>query len=392
MQDLRVDVSDTDKAQTSSAVGSSWLGLNAWLRRLRTLSLVMLPTVTCILYFSLMASDRYVSEAQFLIRTAGRPMSTGSWGALLQMTGLARAGDEAYSVQSFVNSREAVVQLSQKLPLAEIYSRPGADFLTRYPNIVYGSTIDEMHRYLGWMIRSSHSSTTGLTTLSVQAFRPEDAKAILDTLLRLGEERVNQMNARIREDAVRASTREVQEFEQKLINSQVALTQFRNAELLIDPAASAIMTSDLIGRLSDEATRIEAQSRETSMTAPNSPAFGALKSRLAALEDQIRKERTKIADPTGGLASRLAQYERLALDREFAKTALAAAVKGLEQAQTEARRQQLYVQMVVNPSLPEYPMMPQKLRMTWTVFALNMIGLLVGWLLYSGISQHRAGH
>jgi len=351
---------------------------------------VMLPTILAVIYYGGLASNRYVAEAQLVVRTAAKPVTMGGWGALLQMTGLSRSSDDVYAVQSFIGSRDAVVALVDRVKIREIYNRDEADAFSRFPSVIWGSTLDQFHRYLGWMIHTNYSNVTGILTLKVQAFRPEDAKLIADALFALAEETVNRMNRRIREDAVRVSLEEVGKFERRLIDAQVAITRFRNAELMIDAASSSIIVTELVARLSAELARTEAQIREAAAAASGNPALQGLRRRADALQSQIQQERMKIADESGGLAQKLAAYERLVLEREFAKTGLSSAAKELELARTEGRRQQLYLEYVVAPSVPDYPMEPDRMRMIWTVLSLNLVALLVGWLFYAGVRQHSA--
>lgn len=360
------------------------------LGRLLRLSLWFLPTILAAIYFGAVAADRYVSEAQFVVRTASKPVGAGLLGSFLQMSGLGRANDDAFAVEGFIESRDAVQRLLEQLPLTEIYADPNADFIARYPSLFYGSSIEELHRYISRMIHTSYSSTSGITTLRVEAFQPTHAKDIADALLRFSEQVVNKMNERIQTDAVKTSLELVKDFEQRLIGTQIAITRFRNAELMIDPVSSSIIVTEVVGRLTADRAAVETQINELVTSAPNNPSLPGLRRRVVALEDAIRNEREKISDQGGGLAHKLADYERLVLEREFAKTGLTSAVKGLEQARTEARRQQLYIEHVVRPHLPDEAMQPLRLTNIWTVASLNVVGLLLGWLFYSGIREHGA--
>jgi capsular polysaccharide transport system permease protein len=350
--------------------------------------LALLPTILAILYFCLVASDRYVSEAKFVVRTAAKPQGLAGLGTFLQMTGLTRSQDDVFSVQDFMTSRDAIQQLEKKLSVTSMYGRREGDFLARYPSIFYGSTLEQFHKYFQWLLTVSFSSATGITTLRVQAFRPEDARTVAVSLLDLGEQMVNRMNERIQNDAVRVAADEVSRNEQRLITAQVAITNYRNRELMIDPARSSVILSELTARLDSDLTQTKTELTEMMAASPNGPQIGVLQRRIAALEAQIPQERTRISDPSTGLANKLAEYEKLVLDREFAKQALTAASSALDAARAEARRQQLYLERVVEPSEPDYPTMPQRLRMIATSFGLNVLGLLVGWLIFSGVKEH----
>jgi len=387
-----------DRATPSSPLSALWQAAAQIPRLVRTapggdwrhvsIFLAFLPTILAVVYFELVASDRYVSEAKFVVRTAAKPSGLSGLGVFLQMTGLSRSEDDVFSVQDFMTSRDAIRQLAKKLPVTEYYGRPEGDFVARYPSLFYGATIEQFHKYFQWMLNVTFSSTTGITTLRVEAFRPEDAQAIALGLLELGEETVNRMNQRVQNDAVRLAAEEVGRNERRLIAAQVAITDFRNKELMIDPARSSVIVTELTARLDGELTQTRAQLTEVMAGSPSSPQIGVLQRRGAALETQIFKERTRISDPATGLANKLADYERLVLEREFAKQALAAASTSLDTARAEARRQQLYLERVVEPNKSDYAMMPERLRMIASTFGLNVLGLLLLWLIFAGVREH----
>ncbi|MEQ1713294.1 MAG: capsule biosynthesis protein, partial [Hyphomicrobium sp.] len=105
------------------------------------------------------------------------------------------------------------------------------------------------------------------------------------------------------------------------------------------------------------------------------------------------QERPRIASADqSGLANKLAIYERLVLNREFAKQALSTSVKSFETAQLEARRKQLYLERVVEPIVTDHAIAPQRLRHVAAAFGINVIGLLVLWLIYGGIREHGVTH
>jgi capsular polysaccharide transport system permease protein len=57
---------------------------------------VILPTALAVVYFGLIASDVYISESRFVVRSPQRAAQTGI-GALLQGTGFSRSQDDTYS-------------------------------------------------------------------------------------------------------------------------------------------------------------------------------------------------------------------------------------------------------------------------------------------------------
>jgi capsular polysaccharide transport system permease protein len=346
------------------------------------------PTIAAIIYFGFFATERYVSEAQFLVRTASRPASVGGLSTILQMSGLGSAQEEVFAVQSFISSRNAIDQLQKRIPAREMYGVPEADMLARYPSFVYGPSQEEFQRYLSWMIRTVHNSNTGITTLRVQAFKPEDAHRIAVQLLELSEIMINELNERIQRDSVRMAEAEAKRQEERLIAAQQAITRFRNAELMIDPAGSSIVITELIGRLSGELSKTEAQIREVSSASGTNPQLQSLHGRAEALRGQIARERTRISSDSEGLADKLAIYERFVLDREFAKQSLDTAVRAFEAAQVDARRQQLYLERIVEPLAPDRAMAPERLHMIISTVGLNFVIGAALWLAFSGWREH----
>lgn len=350
---------------------------------------LLAPTILAVIYYGLLANDRYETEVQIIVRTASKPIVSGGFASILQITGISRSSDEAYSVQTYLSSRDMVRQLSARIGVREIFGKASAlDVFARYPSLIYGASMEDLHGYLSWMITAKHFTATGITTLYVQAFAPEDALRLAQELLDLAERHVNAINQRIFDDGVRVAADELKHNEQRLLDAQTSLTKFRNSELMLDAASSSLIVTELIAKLSMEQTKVQAQIRETALGAAGNPMLASLNQRSTAIEEQITNERRKIAR-SDGLARKLAVYERLALEHEFAKNALSLSVTGLERARAEARRQQLYLVRVVEPVMADHPTMPERLRMIATILALNLIVALVAWLFWAGIKEHK---
>ena len=120
----------------------------------------------------------------------------------------------------------------------------------------------------------NYNSTTGITTLTVQAFRPNDANAIASTLLDLAESKVNELNQRIRSDAIRVADDEVHRSEARLSDAMVKVTAFRNRELMLDPEKNSVLLAQLIGQLGTDLAQTKSRASEKESTSPNAPACG----------------------------------------------------------------------------------------------------------------------
>jgi len=81
---------------------------------------VVVPTALAIAYYGFIASDVFVSESRFVVRSQQQQPSMGVLGSLITGAGMAAAKDDAYTVQDFILSRDALRQL--EMPLHDAYA------------------------------------------------------------------------------------------------------------------------------------------------------------------------------------------------------------------------------------------------------------------------------
>ena len=351
-------------------------------------AVVLLPTLLAGVYFGLLATDRYVSEARFVIRAPKPTSILGGLDALLQIAGLSHTQDDAYAVRDFLTSRDAVRELATRVDLPAIYRHMGTDPLVRYPSLLWHATDEGFYRYFQTRLSVIVNNTTGLTTMRVEAFRPDDAAMVAKAMLGLGEDLINKLNTRMQEDALRVATTEVARAEQRRVDSQLALTDFRTRELILDPGKTSAIIVTLIGQLSAQLAETRTQIAETEATSRNSPQLGNLRERANALQQQIVIERGRVANSSDGLAEKIAEYERLVLQQEFSIRALAQAVAAMEIARVDARRQQMFLERVVEPAVADEATMPRRWQSVLIVCGFNVIGGGVLWLLLAGLREH----
>jgi len=358
-----------------------------WRRRFYLL-LVVLPTLLTATYLYLFAAGQYVSEARFLVR--GRQESNGAATALGQMIGAAgfkQSGEESLAVRDYLQSHDALHALQRNIDLTGLYRRPEADILSQL--WIADPPAEFLEFYHLSMNTVENDSTSGITTLRSRAFRPEDAKLIADEQLRLAEAFVNQLSARAREETLRVANEELKRAEQRVLASQVALTEWRQREQAVDPTRSAAIGLEGLGSLESALTaaRAELQEKSAFMRPDNSHILN-LKNRISSLQSEIAAQRQRMTQGSAALPGQLASYERLQLEREFADKQLASATASLETARLDAQRQQLFLSRVVEPNLAEYPLYPRAWRIVLSVFVVLSALYGIGWMLVAGIREH----
>ena len=382
--DRTVAVGGRTRPRASGLFGQLFRSLNIWLW-----AIVGLPTLVAGVYYFAIASDLYLSEAKFIVRSP-KQVQTSTLGALLQTTGFGRAADDTAAVQDFVMSRDAVRKLEHQDDLRAIFGRPEGDFVARFPGVLRRSDFEALFWRYDYFVSVETDTSTGVTSLRVKAFRPEDARKIASALLTYSEQLINELNERSRRDAIETAQREVDRAQERIARIQSELTAYRVQQKMLDPKTTSAGVLELIGQLNSALANARAQLSELLKASPNSPQIPLVKTRVASLENLIAEERAKLSGENNSVVTTLTEYERLTLERELAEKALASAFTSLEAARLEAQRQQLYLEPIAQPNLPDYPLYPKRVASFTMVLVSCLVAYGVVWLLVVSAREHAA--
>jgi len=352
------------------------------------LIVVCIPTLISIAYFSLVASSRYVSEARFVVRSANANQPSAV-GLALQGVGFSTGINDAFAIHEYIMSRDALENLKNKHDVAGIFGRRDADLLSRYPRPGEKPSDEALYKAFQRFTTVGYDAATGISTLRVEAFSPQDAQALNRSLLDSGEALVNRLNDRASQNAVQDAKDALLRAQEEVRASQSALTALRNSAQFIDPRAAAAESSQLIGGLLVTVAQLRAERAQLQAQAPSSPELPLLNQRITAYENQIAAARAAVAGSATSLAPKVGKYEEMTVRREMADKQLAQATSALLTAEQEARRQKLYLERIVEPSLPDAALLPKRWLAILTVFASSLLAYGVGWLVWAGVREHR---
>jgi capsular polysaccharide transport system permease protein len=364
--------------------------LGARLKKINRLfaATVILPTAIATLYFGLVASDVYVSESRFVVRSASRQTQTSMVSALLQGTSFGKAQDDTYSVIDYIQSRDALRELNQHDYIVDAYSQRG-DFLSNFKSWLDNS-FESLWKYYGrHIVTVDFDSVSAITTLQVRAYTAKDAASINEKLLEISERLINQMNQRAATDTVQFSQHQVDLAAEKAKDAAAALAAYRNSNAVFDPERQSALQLQQVTSLQAQIFTAQTQLSQLQSIAPQNPQIPALKSSIAALEKQIKDATGGVIGGKNSLSGKASGYARLQLDAQFADRQLASAMASLENARAEAERKQLYLERLVQPNTPDVAIEPKRLKAIFEIFALGMILWGVLSLLLAGMREHR---
>lgn len=341
-------------------------------RRWMFLTIIVLPNLISAAYFGFIASPIYVSEARFFVRSAGGD-DAGGLGALVRNQGLSRAADETYAVNEYITSRDAVAAMAQEHNLREIFSRPEADFVNRFPNFFTRNNFEQLYLHFQGYVRTAVEGSTGISTIEVQAFRPEDARSLAAALLVSAENLINRLNDRARQDAIDYATDTVKRANASLLDIEDRLTVARNKEKIIDPRGETEGKIKMITEMETELAKARAELDQQITLAPTGPGAASTLARITGYQKQIDTIRRDMVGSDGSMANKLSIFDGLELERELAIKQLQTGLLSLGKAKQSVQQQRVYLQTIAEPNLPDQPSSGR--RLTEFVLVLAFSGL-----------------
>jgi capsular polysaccharide transport system permease protein len=350
-------------------------------------SLVVVPTTTTAFYFYLLAAHRYVSEASFLVRSA-----VYQGGSAVPQVGLAGAhagGDLADAVNTYVLSRDVVGEMEQKDGLRDVLARGGWDIIYRYPVFWRRDNKEQLYRHYLRMVDADVDKTNGINTITVRAFRAEDSQRLAEALLQHAEELINRLNARMIHDAEAYAQSVVDRARDHVVEVALRLAAFRNSIGSVDPGRESAAALDQIAQMATDLAETQATLQQQIALSPSSPALPALRERIRTVREQMEKEKLKIVGSDRSLATKLADFEKLTLDRELAAREMDSALTSLTAARQDAQRQHLYLQRIAEPNLADEARYPLRVLGTALAFTAFFALFIVVNAIYNGIREHQ---
>ncbi len=347
----------------------------AWLLTL----LVLLPVGLTTVYFTLIAADRYVSEAKFVVRQPGMSNRLGAQTISTENAPKTSSGEDSYAVRDYIMSRDAMRLVIADAGLKTMLRDAGADWFWRFPSPITGNSEEDLYRLYESLVSADFESSTGMTTLRTQGFTPDAAQRLALVLMRGAEGLLNTLNARAQRDAVAIATDEVNRTRAIARVAEAKLTAFRTEVGMADPLLMAKTVLETISVLKMQQVETAAQLDIILQQAPNSPNVAPTRARVRALQAQLAAEQASLAGGGAAFAPKIEIYERLLLQREFAEKSYFTSLASLRAAEFEARKQQSYVEPVVAAGLPDHALYPWRLLWIASVLAVGLCCLLIAW-------------
>jgi len=352
-------------------------GLASYLRNRPFWLLAAALTVLFVLYWSVLAARRYVSEAHVVVDFVQGPAA-----AVLELPSLAlpsaTAPRDLLLLRDYLLSADMLAKLDAKLDLREHYSSTYDPF----SRLLYKSApLEWFLRHYRNRVSVEYDENNGVLVIQAQAYTPAMAHDIAHTMVEDGGRFINDLAQNLAREQVAYAEREVASSARRLTQARHTLLGFQNAHGLVSPGGTVADLSAVVARLEGELSDLQARrSALEAYLAPAAPDLVQVNEQIRAVDKQLRAQRARLASGGGNTLNRVAEeYDRLAFEANFQLTVYNSAITALERARIDAARTLKKVSVLQQPTMPQYSLEPGRFYYS-TVFAL-------GTLLLAGILQ-----
>ena len=336
---------------------------------------VLLPTFLVGFYFYRVATPLYATNTEFVIQKAESSAgASGALGGLLGGTSFATV-QESIVVQSYLQSREAMLRLDEELDFRAHFSSPDIDPLVRLDPDAPDEAVYSTYRD---QLTIGYDPTEGVVKMEMRAADPDTSQAFSEALMRYAEERVDQMSQRLREDQMAGARDSYEDAERRVAEAQARVLELQERRGILSTEAEVSTVFQQISTFEMELQQERLRLAEIQAARnPNQTRVEVAQNNIERLENLIERLRGGLTDAEGGQASLARVQSELVVaqaDLETRQTMLSQALQTLETARVEANRQSLYLSIGVFPVAPDEAAYPRAFENT-----------LLAFLVFSGI-------
>ena len=326
-------------------------------RRPRSIALIggcLIPASVIAGYLGLVMSDQYTAYAQFAVMGAAGASSD----PISRLTGLSafQESQNALIVVNYLQSSGIVAELEHTVALGKRFSRDDVDWLSRFPA---NNSFEKLVKYWRHQIKLNVENPSGIITIKVSAFSPDDTLAIAKAVVAASENMINAMSRRAVQDATAEAESELERAQRRLQEVRIALQNLRKSQSTLDPRRTADGINKLAAELRVERARLEedASAAKRSNIEESAPPMQLLRIKIEVISNQISdldRLVTATADTKSAptISDKMTSFDQLETDHNIAEKQYTAALQTFERARINAESKKVYVATFAPPLLP----------------------------------------
>jgi len=354
--------------------------------KLGSFAVVIAAVLAIVCYYTLIASPRYVSESQFVVKKFGSneiPLS-----GLIAMTSSSPSTRDALILQKYIQSRSMAIALEQSIGLKQHYQAPQWDWFSR---LTGNGSVEQYHEYYQAHINVHYDEMSEVLMVEVQAFEPKFALDVANQIIKISETLINKLGQKMVKQQLDYAQQDVNRAYKELKKYQTSLIQFQDKFKLYNPEQQG---SALLGAISElEAEIIKEETGLKSLSAfmrADSADIIATKSHLDALKAQLTQEKDRLTNQEQQSLNKVSvDYQEIKLNSLLAADLYKSSLASLEVIRSDAFRTLKHLLVIEQPTLAQEDKYPRRLYsiFTWFISMLLIYGVLK--MLAAVIKEHK---
>jgi capsular polysaccharide transport system permease protein len=360
---------------------------------------VVLPFLLVAFYQILLASPRYESQAQLIVKEPNGIATLDPAMAVMSGFGISNGNSDTELVKSYIHSNDMLTYLESELNIEQHFSNKRYDFISRLS--ANASREDQLAFFLD-KVAIQIDDKSQIITIKAQAFESKVAELLNQAIFDRAEWYINEVGRNLAKEQLYFVQQEHALVQEKLRAAKSVLLDFQSRYNLLDPEAEGMalqqISYEIEGLIAAKKTELRALKTSMSDTAP---LVMQARTQLDSLTQQLYKERNRLTDQSGmegvassqenelGVGQILAKYSDYKIDLELALQSYTSSLISLEKSRIEAYRQLKYLVVVETPTVPEDATYPNITYNLTLMLVLQLMLFGVGKIILATVKEMR---
>lgn len=354
--------------------------------KLGSFALVIVACVAIVIYYTSIASPRYVSESQFVVKESGAndlPLS----GLVAIASGSPNMRD-ALILQKYIQSRSMAEALEESIGLKGHYQEQQWDWFSR---LTGNGSSEQYLDYYQQHVKVQYDELSEVLLVEVQAFTPEFSLITAQKIIELSEIFINQLGLKMVKQQLAYAQQDVNRAYEELKTQQAKLISFQDQFKLYNPEqqGSALLSamSELEAEIIKEETALKSLSAYMRADAAD---IKAKQIRIDALKQQLAQEKNRLTNQEQQSLNKVnVDYQEIKLNSQLAADLYKSSLASLELIRSDAFRTLKHLLVIEMPTLAQEDKYPRRLYsiFTWFITMLLCYGVLK--MIVAVIKEHK---
>lgn len=354
--------------------------------KLGSFAFVLAASGFVVFYYMEMASPRYATQVQFVVKQASS--NDLSVGGLAALGASSPSTKDALILKEFIQSSEMAKKLNERMQLKDHFESMQWDWLSR---LALNSTQEEYLSYFKNRIKVYYDDLSEILKVEVQSFDAAYSLELTRALTEISENFINDLGKGIAVQQTTFAQEEVERAYQRLQSDKSLLIDFQDKFQILNPELQSTSILSAISKLESNIITLESEIKSLlSYMQPSSSEIKSKEYQLDALNRQLEEEKEKLTNKNVDSLNKVnSNYKEIELNANISADLYKSALASLEMVRIDAMKNIKHLLVIESPKKAEESLYPQRLHGILTWFVILMMTYGIGRLVLAVIKDHK---